>query len=61
MNAGLREIVRVALTRPERPDAAQLKSLAMQIRTLNAGRRKHTPADSLDQPVTGVIDTTAES
>lgn len=46
MSAELREIVRVALTRPEHPDATQLKALAVQIRALNANRPQ-TPSEDL--------------
>ncbi|MEZ5659508.1 MAG: Arc family DNA-binding protein [Burkholderiaceae bacterium] len=46
MNAELREIVRSALTSPERNTTAQLKKLAAEIRALSANRPQ-TPSEDL--------------
>ena len=46
MNAELREIVRLALTRPQGGSPAELRKLAADIRALSAGRPQ-TPAELL--------------
>jgi plasmid stability protein len=46
MNAELREIVRTALTGPNRANNTQLKKLAAEIRALSAGRQQ-TPSEIL--------------
>ncbi|MGE0314067.1 MAG: hypothetical protein AB7P21_20855 [Lautropia sp.] len=46
LNAELREIVRVALTRPQHGTTAELKKLAADIRAFSAGRRQ-TPSEDL--------------
>jgi plasmid stability protein len=46
MNAELREIVRVALSRPQRGSVAELRKLAADIRALSADRPQ-TPSELL--------------
>jgi plasmid stability protein len=46
MNAELREVVSAALTQPRRGSLTDLKKLAVDIRSLSAGRRQ-TPAEDL--------------